>query len=646
MFFANKLYRKTEKNQLFFTRKSLVNMPILAILQLADFLDKGVMIMKKGLLKVLAVSMIAANVTVLTASDAFAVNTVYTAEQGWTVTDAYVTAEMKKTITVQKIDKDDNPTITAYQIVKGTYVDNKLTDYVLCDDSLTLADKAQPTASEITNIAAAIRANTTTLNGIVMTRGNASEGATTVDYTADVEPGLYVVIVTDSSDGYVYNPAVVAVNVSDANDIAGAVGGSVDMTSYFNEDSTTFLKSNKVTVSKNIVDETNNTVAPGGSAAIGDMVKFRIDEMTIPSYSVEYTNPKYTVTDTLEGTAFRGITDLIVKIDGTAISPETGTYTLTCKDKDGNPVSTTATESKSSAVGAVTFTVDFVQDYIKSNAGKSVVIEYSTVISDTAGYNYSENQNTATIEYSNSPNTTSVVKDTTYHYTFGIGAKVDAEAGLDQEHEDAVQNTKTNEIVKVGESEGAYERVTDDEGYVVKRNLNALAGAEFTLSKNIDFTEVVGTSISDENGSISFTGLDAGIYYLKETAAPTTPVAYTVNNTIYRIEIIPTFDPITGVMDSYSIVTYKAKENGDRDGSAVGTATYHNVATIESDGSVTNTITVDESTQPLAIVNTKLAELPSTGGVGTIAITIAASLGMAGFLTIFIVNKKKNKNAD
>ena len=72
-------------------------------------------------------------------------------------------------------------------------------------------------------------------------------------------------------------------------------------------------------------------------------------------------------------------------------------------------------------------------------------------------------------------------------------------------------------------------------------------------------------------------------------------------------------------------------------------------------GDVENTITVDntandknitELVQSVEIVDPKLAELPSTGGAGTVAITIISSIAMAVFLTIHIVNKRKSRVAD
>lgn len=594
--------------------------------------------MKKGLFKVLAVSLAVASITGFTAMDVFADNTI---AESWTVTDASVTKNITKTITVENISKDDDPTITAYQIVKGTYKDNKLTDFVPCEGlgSLTIGDIQKPTAKEITDIASAIRENTTSLTGIKLTKGSAAEGESTVSYTADVEPGLYIVIVTDSKTGIVYNPAIIAVNISDANDIEGANGGTVDMTQYFLEGTeSVYLKSNNVSINKSIVAEDGKDYN-GYSAGYGETVNFKIDEMTIPSYSADYKSVKYVVTDTLEATSFSGINNFSVKVDDTVVMPADDTFTLTLKDKNGNAVTPTETESLLSAESASSFTVDFTEAFIRSHGGSSVVITYSTVVSETAGYNYSENQNTAKLEYTNNPDvdTTGTVQDTTYSYTFGISANIDGE--------DETNKETTNELNKVSEADGEYTTVTDDDGNTVTKNKYALKGAEFTLYNNIDYAEehVVGTTLSDEYGLISFVGLNEGTYFLKETNAPN---GYTINPTVYRIEINAVYGG-DGVLTSYSITTYKANEDGTANGDPVGCAEYTNTAyTVNDDGSVDNNITAEDDNTPLAIVDTKLASLPSTGGAGTIALTVGASIGMALFLTIHIVNKKKNSIAD
>ena len=180
--------------------------------------------MKKNLVKVLTLALAAATVAGMSSMSVFAANTVIT-DKNWTATSTDA-ATTKKTITVTSVN-DTKAKLTAYQIVKGVYTGGKLSKYVLCDNTTAIADFHAPTATEVLNIAKAINNNTTTLTGIEMTKNG-------TQFTADVEAGLYIVIATDS-DTVVYNPALVAVNITDPNQIAAtAVGSSVDMQTYFN----------------------------------------------------------------------------------------------------------------------------------------------------------------------------------------------------------------------------------------------------------------------------------------------------------------------------------------------------------------------------------------------------------------------------
>ena len=184
--------------------------------------------MKKNLFRILVVALAAASMASFTMLGVSANNTVIT-NHSWTTTT--VTAEKTlQNITVQGVnDSSSNLTVTAYQVVKGTYKDDKLTGYVLCDVGTgnSIDNIEEPTATEITQIANAIGKGSTSLQGIELSGNNGT-------YTAWVEAGLYIVLVTNS-DTVVYNPAVVAVNVTDANlaKSEDSTGGSVNMLTDF-----------------------------------------------------------------------------------------------------------------------------------------------------------------------------------------------------------------------------------------------------------------------------------------------------------------------------------------------------------------------------------------------------------------------------
>ncbi len=578
---------------------------------------------RRNFTKLFCVALAAAALSGFSATQAMAANTVIT-DGTWTATST-VAATTQKTITVTDVKETSaSLKVTAYQLAKGVYKDGKLVSYTLCDSTnASVADLSAPTAGEITAIADKIASNTTTLTGIRMTKYGTS-------YTADVEAGLYIVLVEDS-DEYVYNPAVVAVNITDANQIASsATGGTVDMTSYFNFPSQAYLKSSVSGFDKSITGSTHNGTdadskkSDGDTIAFGDTVKFKLDSMTIPSYSSDYAENslKYEISDNLDPKAFLGVADLSVKVGGTSVAADSTTYTITYKNKAGETVTDTAQ--------AVAFTVSFADSYIRANATKTVEITYASVVQETAGVNYAENKNTATLTYSNNPNNANSYKtktDHTYHYTFGIDADLDGESGDKSTYE-------LNKVTKAGEG---FEDTTDQRS---QKSKNALAGATFTLYSDAAMTQTVNTAISDANGHISFTGLDEGVYYLKETIAPN---GYTLNDTDYQITIAATLNE-EGIMTSYTMdIKSKDKDTGLYT-VAAGSASYTNTPVVGEDGSVDNTIV--NTTVPAEIVNTNLASLPSTGGTGTAMMVVGGTVGMTIFLgAIVLVNRKRKQDA-
>ena len=597
--------------------------------------------MKKSVLKVLTTALAAAALTSMTVLPVFAQNTVIPKDSDWTGSDATQTApgtaiKTLDTITVKDVtDTAAALNVTAYQIVKGSYKDGKLTGYVVCDPTnVSIADLKAPQASEITAIANKIRSDSTTLTGIVMTKG--STAATSSQYTANVEAGLYIVLVTNS-DSVVYNPAVVAVNVKDANLVGTdfTEGRTVSMSDYFQYPTSAYLKSSESGVNKDIVAVNNK--APEGSegdcVAYGDTVSFKVDALTIPSYSADYASPlEYKIVDKLDPDGFAGISSLSVKSGTTEIAAGENTYTIVYK----NAGETEITEATEVSTAAVSYEITFAEAYIRDNGGKALEITYSSTFKSGAKVNYSEHKNTATVTYSNDPNDATkkkTKKATTYHYTFGIDADIDSGAS---------GSFITNELNKVTEAGGTYTNGVSDK---------ALAGAKFTLYSDADMQYPVttaltnekgtGTATSDANGHITFKGLDVGTYYLKETVAPE---KYTLNANDYKIDISAELDTTTGVLTSYTIATYVKQTDGTY--GQVRTATYTNDMldsnfAIDAEGNVTNVIS--PSCGPCEIINTQLAALPATGGVGTIIITILAAVGMGVFLTIFIVSiKKKN----
>lgn len=528
------------------------------------------------------------------------------------------------------------------QIVDGYYKDGKLVRYVLMDPvnaniaAIGNDEKGQTdgtndiiTEAEITTIANNIQSGAFTADK----GADMSVNGTTA--TLNVEPGLYIVLATDPSGEMVYNPAVVAVNITNVNSDA-RTAGNIDMTKYFKTGAiadgggvNVYLKSSKSEADKKITGSDKKAVIASGehtgkydpinsygdTLAIGDTAHFRIDGMTIPSFSADYTNPQYIITDTIDN-SFDTYKNLKVTVGGTEVQQGGGTYTVAA---NGNA-----------------FKITFAKDYLmglrgKTNNQRALVITYDAVLNGSAGLNFAENHNRATIQYSNNPSNEQsfrTINKDTYHYTFGIDAALDGE--------------NNNEKITY-----EYNKTTNKHDRFADQKSNApLAGAEFTLYTDENCTSVAkpqlkpnGTATSDKDGHITFTGLDEGTYYLKETKAPD---GYTLSDPTYRFVIKANINA-NGSLNDYSVIS-SFKDATHPTWTDAGTATYKATkVTTANDGSLTYEIQRGAGDNgAIAIKNSKLQRLPSTGGRGTVAITLIASISAAGFLTLFLKSRKKD----
>ena len=401
--------------------------------------------------------------------------------------------------------------------------------------------------------------------------------------TATVAPGLYFLRAASADNNTIYNPAFVS-----ADYYAG--GNSVDLTSAIG--SSTVLKKSSVPFDKEVTGSDQFVdVKPG------DVIPYKITT-TVPSYGTQFTNPVFTITDTLSaGLALEG--DITVKY-GSATTTETVANVVTI---------TKGTPSNG-------FTVAFDKAYLTglNGATPEVEITYSAKVTTEALENVTYMDNKAKLTYSNKPGETKDKEDITRHYTFSIDADM---RGGNQ------GGKKTRELIKVGvddknQTVTAFTAWHDVENWT---SYTPLAGATFQLVGN----GKTYTAESTAEGYISFNGLDAGEYTLTDTAAPAGYVRDTAEHTVV---ITPHYSGDNNdVLDSYTVTI---------DGKA---SSY--TITNMSDTNATVETTVDmTSSMTFPFVNTKGTELPSTGGMGTrILYTIGGIMVVAG--GVFLAAKKR-----
>ena len=226
--------------------------------------------------------------------------------------------------------------------------------------------------------------------------------------------------------------------------------------------------------------------------------------------------------------------------------------------------------------------------------------------SSTGKVTNSDNEEVANISISGQTmtitfNTTNINSNTvTVQYT----AKLNEEAGIGVDGANNNTATLTYSNDPYGDSSYTTDGISVDiytyglEIYKYDENneATALNGAEFTIYKDSDLRDAIATITTNGDGIATYGGLASGTYYVKETKAPT---GYRLSNTINVIKIGPIEDSLD-----------EAEESG-----------YYR----------------------LEVADVELGLLPVTGGIGTIAITIAGLVIIGIAVCLFLVYRNKRR---
>ena len=236
-------------------------------------------------------------------------------------------------------------------------------------------------------------------------------------------------------------------------------------------------------------------------------------------------------------------------------------------------------------------------------AGDKIVVSYNAKLNDNAVVGGTGNINTATLEFSNNPNsdgdgdTGTTPPDKTVVFTYTIKAlKVEPEddAPITAEAYAALTDDEKADYVKVGDK---YQKV------------KALEGAGFTLYKDSK-TDANKVKEITTGSTFEFKGVDAGTYILSET---TVPAGY-------------------NKIDDITIVV---------------TATYDETKTPPEIKTLTCTPSDFVATASTGIVEGKIlnesgSQLPSTGGIGTVIFYVLGSLLVVGCGIVLISKRRMN----
>ena len=449
---------------------------------------------------------------------------------------------------------ESEATINAYQVIDAVYNDNGFVKYVW-----VAGDKAGEdvkfdsngnviglTSDYITNLAA----NT--------------EGLTTADVNS-LPAGTWMLLVTGSELGKVYNPMIISVYYSVSGSDGTMDTDGVDASKNWTlETNGAYVKSQNVEIEKTVDNTDDDT------AEVGDIKTFTI-KGEIPSYSKNST-ALYKITDEITNGLNYVIADgstviaPTVTIGGVSVPTEKYTVTMGQNNKS--------------------FTIEFKAEYIKELAAvgtnRNLVITYQAEVTEDAITAVAENK--ATVDYDQGS-----FDSTEYVYTVNFDGAA-KKVGVGEDEEGLAEATFT-----------LYDTWTDS-------NNDTIATAD-------ELTGKVGESTTSEenNFDIEFKGLDATkTYYLTETNAPG---GYTINNTVYTI----TFG---NVVTNGANISYDILVNGNK----VGSVTTYNGAATDS---------------TFEIENTKLSDLPSTGGIGTTIFTIGGCAIMITAAGLYFVSRRK-----
>lgn len=582
-------------------------------------------------------------------------------------------ASKTDTATVSISGISGKATVTLYQIAEGVYGESGkgLIKYEYREGITPLSE--QPTSGEINAIHQAILTGNTGAT-VVETQTDIGELNANKTYTSnELNAGAYLAIISGAADGSVYNPVLLTVSY---NENGALEAGNVDITQGYIYGSSAVAKKTAPDIDKEIVDGT--TPDPDGdheTAGIGDVVTYQITP-TMPSYPENATNKTLFVSDTMsEGLSFIfdsleiSLKDTQLEVtrrDGSKGKDGIAAFTI---DREGETV-TIATAKKSENGFYLNFDYDaLVYNSTNTMAGDDVdsmglqvtqavytpVIKYQAVINDKAVVGNNGNPNDAKLYYANQPNT-----GDTFEPTDDNPTPNGQTPGVTEKEDKEIVYTYQLAFLKTGEGDDAEK----------------LAGAVFGIYADSTCTQLIDVVKTNADGYAASSKVKAGIYYIKELVAPQ---GYTLNDKVYSIEAkwATATSTVTTTNRQWKYTTVKPDEKavqvgwidtkgtGDSSDDVFYALDEYTVATLPANFAaayivydqteVTTTVETEVSDgagtatglkeldgdSVGSIPNTKLASLPSTGGIGTTIFTIGGCAIMIVAAGLFFATRRK-----
>lgn len=506
------------------------------------------------------------------------------------------------TVTVPNEGILKDHTFTAYQVFSGREENNVLSDVQwgsgINSDAFLSALKADTTYSNlftdcsdaqgVATVLSTHNSNTALANQVAKLAyaNKAGNGTALTSGTNNLADGYYLVVDTTANvgEGGAYNTALLQ------------VVGDINITA----------KTDAPTVEKKVQEDDKYNHDDGYGTGYNDVADYNIGDAVpfhligkVPDMS-RYDTYKYIFHDTLsDGLTAPTQTDVKVYLSGNKIRD--------VNDTDVTSSFTVAVEGQN-----ITVSINNLKRISNIAQGQYVIVEYSAVLNQDAQIGLSGNPNTVHLEYSNNPNadgTGNTPEDKAIVFTYELDTtKVDGQDNT-KKLKDAkfvLLNSDSTKVAKMtnGKFDGWQDLPT--------------AGTDGKIAADAWNADTVLTS-AETTGLFSVTGLDAGIYKLREIVAP---AGYNL------------------LSQDITVVITATTTNGQNwtDGNATSALTGLEVT---ADG-VAGTVDAANGTANITVANNKGSTLPETGGMGTTLFYVLGSILAVGAIVLLVTKKRMN----